>query len=355
MTVLLSDLIALVDSELENRVQRGSASFEGDGESVAFLVAPLGGEIIDDATFDVLISGTTTTALTMDFESGVCVMDSAPTSVQTVAWEFNWKRWPETLVKQAINSAIENLFPALYVSTTYTIATDGTTSEYAMPVGPDNASKTITSSSVAAATVITCVAHGFSTGTVVTIAGHTGSTPALSGDYEVTRTGADTFTVPVTVSVAGTGGTASRPATVEFVTGIDSRTSTSDPWKRLSRAKRYEIFRDEGTITARFYSVPGSGYIRAHCVCRPTRLTALTDSIESVSGLPTRAQDPIVSYACWYLLTQKMAPRVRSDVGVVTQGQGALMPSQMQYGAQGYMMRFQFQLASLRMSPWSMG
>jgi hypothetical protein len=44
---------------------------------------------------------------------------------------------------------------------------------------------------------------------------------------------------------------------------------------------------------------------------------------------------------------------VRSDVGVTTQGIGALMPSQMNYGAQGYMMRFQFQLASLKMHPWS--
>jgi hypothetical protein len=205
-------------------------------------------------------------------------MSSVPTTAQSVSWQFNYKHWSSSLVMQAINAAIDNLFPALYVSITYTITSDGESYEYDMPVGTE---------------------------------------------------------------------------TVEFVTGIDSRASTSDPWKRLSRSRKYEVFHDESTITARFFSAPQSGELRAHCICRPTRLTAVSDDIESVSGLPTRAQDLIVSYACYYLLTQKMAPRVRSDVGVTTQGIGVLMPSQMNYGAQGYMMRFQFQLASMRMHPWS--
>jgi hypothetical protein len=353
VSVTLSDLVALVDAELENIVMRGSASVTGDGETAAFLVAPFGSQIVDNATWAVYIDDVASAAYVMDYGTGICTMNSVPTTAQTVKWQFDYVHWPETLVKQAVNAAIENLFPALYVTTAYTITSDGASYEYDMPVGPGNARKTITSSSVANPTVIHADAHGFSSGTVVTISGHTGSTPEIIGDYVVTSTGTDTFTIPVNVTVAGTGGTASRPGTVEFVTGIDSRSSTSDPWKRLNRAKRYEVFHNESTITARFFAAPQSGELRAHCICRPTRLTAETDSIESVSGLPTRAQDAIVSYACYYLLTQKMAPRVRSDVGVTTQGIGALMPSQMNYGAQGYMMRFQFQLASLKMHPWS--
>jgi len=74
----------------------------------------------------------------------------------------------------------------------------------------------ITSSSVANPTVITTTApHGQgSSGTKqVTIAGHTGSTPAVSGAYTATMTGASTFTVPVNVTVGGTGGTVTFPAT----------------------------------------------------------------------------------------------------------------------------------------------
>jgi hypothetical protein len=66
----------------------------------------------------------------------------------------------------------------------------------------------ITSSSVANPTTITtAVPHGLQTGDTVIIWGHTGSTPAIAGKYTITRTGASTFTIPVNVSVGGTGGT----------------------------------------------------------------------------------------------------------------------------------------------------
>ena len=65
----------------------------------------------------------------------------------------------------------------------------------------------ITSSSVAAATVITTeLPHGLATNSVVSIVGHTGSTPAIDGVYAVTVTAANKFTIPVNVTVAGTGG-----------------------------------------------------------------------------------------------------------------------------------------------------
>lgn len=68
---------------------------------------------------------------------------------------------------------------------------------------------TMTSSSVASPTVITTAApHGFISGQSVVIAGHTGSTPDINGTHVVTVTGPSTFTIPVAVTVAGTGGTA---------------------------------------------------------------------------------------------------------------------------------------------------
>ncbi len=70
---------------------------------------------------------------------------------------------------------------------------------------------TIATSSVANPTVITTTApHGLVSGDTVVIAGHVGSTPAIGGAYVVTVTGATTFTIPVNVTVGGTGGTATR-------------------------------------------------------------------------------------------------------------------------------------------------
>jgi Putative DnaT-like ssDNA binding protein len=71
----------------------------------------------------------------------------------------------------------------------------------------------IASSSVASPSNITTIApHGFTSGQSVTITGHTGSTPALAGPYVITVTGARTFTIPVNVTVAGSGGSVTNPS-----------------------------------------------------------------------------------------------------------------------------------------------
>lgn len=65
----------------------------------------------------------------------------------------------------------------------------------------------ITSSSVADPTVIVSASHGLTTGDVITIATHSGSTPAINGTHAVTVLTSTTFTIPVNVTVGGTGGT----------------------------------------------------------------------------------------------------------------------------------------------------
>lgn len=65
----------------------------------------------------------------------------------------------------------------------------------------------ISSSSIAASTVITTpTPHGLMTGMDIYISGHTGSTPTINGARIVTVLSANTFSIPVTVTVAGTGG-----------------------------------------------------------------------------------------------------------------------------------------------------
>ena len=269
MSLTLTDLLALVDTELDNYAMSGSASVTGDGETAAFLVAPLGCSVVADATFFCYVDGTATTAYTMDYASGVCTMVTAPTDGQVISWQFTYKQWTASLVTQAINAAIDNLFPSLYVRSNETVAS---------------------------AAEITC------------------------------------------------------PTGTEYVVGVD--TGSASAWKRLQR-KKYDVFYTAGVPSIHFSTAP-TGSVRVHYVARPSPLVSLADDFETVTGLPLRARDCVVSYACYYLLVQKMAPRVRSDVAIAQLNSGALLPSQMQYGAQGYMMRFQFQLASVKMSPWGM-
>src|SRR5260221_2124771 len=73
-----------------------------------------------------------------------------------------------------------------------------------------SAAVTITTSSVANPSVITTATpHGFGTsGTfLVRIAGHAGSTPSINNDYTAIYVSATSFSIPVNVTVGGTGGT----------------------------------------------------------------------------------------------------------------------------------------------------
>lgn len=67
----------------------------------------------------------------------------------------------------------------------------------------------ISANTVAVASVVTDNAHGLSTGDVITIAS-SDSTPVINGTYAVTRVDANSFSVPVTVTIAGTTGTWTR-------------------------------------------------------------------------------------------------------------------------------------------------
>ena len=70
------------------------------------------------------------------------------------------------------------------------------------------AATAITSSSVANPTVITATNHGLPVGTSqVEILGHSGSTPSINGLQTATYIDASHFSIPVNVTVGGTGGT----------------------------------------------------------------------------------------------------------------------------------------------------
>jgi hypothetical protein len=71
------------------------------------------------------------------------------------------------------------------------------------PVLPDK--NYITGNSIANPTVITSVGHGLTTGDVITIY-ESNSTPSINGERAVTVLTADTFSVPVNVTVAGSAG-----------------------------------------------------------------------------------------------------------------------------------------------------
>lgn len=109
----------------------------------------------------------------------------------------------------------------------------------------------VVSSSVANPTVITTTAaHRWVTGNTVRIAGHTGSTPSINGDHVITVTGATTFTIPVNVTVGGTGGSVVRLQTLAdryTCNGVvDTSRSLSDNLQELLSSCRGNLVWEQG-------------------------------------------------------------------------------------------------------------
>lgn len=269
MSVTLDELVASVNRELENKTYHGSAEVTGDGSASLFLVAPVGFTVVEDSV-SVTINDEATSEYTFDYDSGICTMNSVPTTAHTIHWEFDYVSFSETIVQSAIQAAVQAMFPAFYVTDVITATSDGETYEFEL--GDD----------------------------------------------------------------------------VEFLTSLEYMGETSDRYYRRKR-HRWEVYDDAGTKYLQFYLAPPAGTLRARVIKRPSAIT--TDL--ATAGLPERAADPIVSYACYHLLTQKMAPRIRADIAVATQGQGAVFPSQMRYAVESFNLRWQVQLAANRMPPWS--
>lgn len=74
------------------------------------------------------------------------------------------------------------------------------------------------------ATVNTTTPHGITNGGYVVIEGNTGSTPDINGTHLATVVDADTLTIPLNVTVAGTGGTARCVQVASYI--LDNTTDT---------------------------------------------------------------------------------------------------------------------------------
>jgi hypothetical protein len=100
-------------------------------------------------------------------------------------------------------------------------------SAYGAPTITATGTKTITGNTQASPTVVTATAHGFITGQLVTITG-SNSTPSINGTYAITRLTANTFSIPVSVTVAGTAGSAVSATMWQYAS------PTTQVWNPLS-------------------------------------------------------------------------------------------------------------------------
>ena len=141
---------------------------------------------------------------------------------------------------------------------THTIVEDATTS---LPLKSANIA---TSSAANPTTITTTGAHGLVSGDTVMIEGHA-SNPDINGEHQVTVTGTTTFTIPVHVLIAGTGGRVfipERTITVSPQGNTDTYpqiiiTPTQPKSLRWNNMREYQVQNPENkTLTGYAVAIP---------------------------------------------------------------------------------------------------
>jgi Putative phage tail protein len=109
---------------------------------------------------------------------------------------------------------------------------------------------TITSSDAATDRVLTAAPHGYVTGNRVRIAGHSGSTPSINGDWVITVVDSTHFTLNgVDITVGGTGGTVVKLVQIKRHTCngvVDTGRPTSDNLQELLSSCRGNLVWEQG-------------------------------------------------------------------------------------------------------------
>jgi hypothetical protein len=245
---LLEDMLAWRWTAQRADVQDGAASLQLDGPPSVYLET-LPNRFADEDTFtDVsdsdagrprpLIFGTVTNlkpSLIDNTDHGLYELADGALGVDGIKGTFPYSNvhayaYLDTQAADQQDAARRVELPNTTDYTTYTVDTalgqiEITTYGLPIEITPENnlidfsvASSAITSSSVASPTVITATGHGFATGDVVVISGHSGSVPDINGQHTITVTGANTFTVGEHVTTGGTGGVAVSKASALVAT-----------------------------------------------------------------------------------------------------------------------------------------
>lgn len=148
------------------------------------------------------------------------------------------------------------------------------------------ATKNLVSSTNATPIAVTVTAHGYATGNTVVIAGHTGTNTAANGTWEITVTGANTFTLNNSVGT-GTGGAtgsvrlrnntrvmlttavtqniaSTGPGRATWTASANVTTSLNTNFKEHSTSDRFQVQTAFTTGKAAYYTLPStldlSGY-----------------------------------------------------------------------------------------------
>lgn len=344
-----------MNDRLSNYTQFSSWTGTGDGSATTYKLqdAPVISGTESVVVNDVALDEDTSLPVAsgdyyLDDDTGWLVFGTAPVLGHTIVVTYRYRLWDDAMVTEIINSGIDYCFGEFYViGYDDDTVTDSTNKDYVLPPNTEKVIRVEYSTDLSTWTkkddweirptnTYTLTAHtsdylSTTTATTLTLASGHGLRVTVG---DVLKDAAQNELVPVT---------AISTDTLTVTRGYRSTTATTHAsaatWTKWNEKELH------------FYSAPGTGYLRITAQKRSPGLTNVTDTLEYTAGLPSRAVEPLVDYACWMLLSQRIPERIRSDVIPRAQGEYVISPNQLLQVAGYFRLLLDSHLSRLRMRP----
>lgn len=358
MSTALSALISAVNDKLQNYTAFASFSGTGDGSATTYKLkeAPIVSASESVVVNSVALTEDTSLPVTagtyyLDDDTGWLVFGTAPTNGHTIAVTYRYKLWSDDWVTEEINNGIDYLFGDFYVvGWDDDTVTDSTNNEYALPPSTEKVMGVEWSSTNTSTTT------WYKKDNWETRPTNTYTVTADTSDYLSTTT-ATTLALAAGSGVSVTIGDVLKDAAsaeLVHVTGISTDDLTVTRGYRSTTATTHAsaaTWNKWNDKILHFSSAPGAGYLRLRTQKLSGGLSSTTDTLEYTALLPARAKEPLVLYACWKLLFNRIPDRLRHDIVPRAAGEWVVTPNQLMQGAASFKALLDMHVNRMRQRP----
>jgi len=354
VTTTLADLRLAVDRRLGNRLEKQNAEAGGDGTTADFKLPDENIESVSLVTVESTPYSEDTTGTPgtgefyVDTDSGWLTLGDTPGDGDALVFWYTFKRWSSEQVDEAVNSAVDYIFGEFYgraVDDTYVIP-DGSTYEFWIPQCEQ----------------LHEVAHAYTGCRYERLEDwRTLDYPdyivTADTDNYLATTGATALDLAAGQGAFVTAGDYIKDDASAEVVYVSARTDDALTVERAAFGTSATthaasaVWRRWATKKLVFAHAPASGSLRLLMTRRASWLASDTQSLEITCGLPQRAKEPIICYACYLLLMQRANARVMDDRSHNQLDENVVLPSDIMRQAQTMKFACDTQLAKTRMKP----
>ena len=134
----------------------------------------------------------------------------------------------------------------------------------------------------------------------------------------------------------------------------EDRVTKVEYWNgsRWVKLEGWHVMTQNATKVIIFENTPTTGLnFRISYHSRPSLLTNVSDTLETTSGVPARAKEPVIDYACSELISARIAMGIRDDRAHNTQNENRIKSYEVVNDASYFRAQAERKASKLRMAP----